>query len=346
MTEGNGSGSGLDRKTMESLDSLADWSRYDLPVVWSSPWEDDGDTTLSSLLAVADRGKYGVAKKGVPWESGHKLDIQGWGGVFNRERSRVVISPGPHQTYVQTNRTIDIGEDDSFTADGDVAVSIFGPPETEVNEDGTSTPLDTAIADTQWGKEELVVNGDMTWRFHEKKINMTAGGVNRIWLGGITRFIGMEGIICAGAHSRILAGAAVTMAGLASGDVYGGCARSAGVRLYLAGLGYRSMDVGEWMTASYIRQGNTTLVPAVGSTSPNMVKSSMASKAARIAAGVLPFVDILGGLAGLAMMPLMLLLALVNKLRGKPPKPVAAAPRVFNRTVGGSTVVRNSQLVT
>ena len=346
MAEDNGGNSERDRTTTKSLRSLADWGQYGLPAVESSPWQDDGETTLSSLLAVADRGQYALAKNGVPWESGHTLEIKGWGGVFSRERSRVMISPGPHQTHVQTNRTIDIDEDYSFTADRDVAISISGPPETAVNEDGTSTPLDAAIVDTQWGKDELVVNGDMTWEFHDHNINIIGGGVNRVWHGGITRLVGMEGIICAGAYARIVAGAAMTMAAVASGDVYGGCVRTSGARLHLAGFGYRSMDVGEWMMASYIRQGNTTLVPAVGSTSPNMVRRSMASKAARIAFGILPFADILHGVLGLALLPFRLLLALVNKVRKKPRKPVDVAPRVFNRTVGAAVIVRNSQLVT
>ena len=47
--------------------------------------------------------------------------------------------------------------------------------------------------------DSLDVNGDMDWEFHEK-LTIMSGTVNRLWHNGVTRYVGMEGIICGEAY--------------------------------------------------------------------------------------------------------------------------------------------------
>ena len=344
-------GSSLESRTLETLLGVADWGSHDIPQAPSMDWIDDPDTsTLASLLEVADRGRYGRATRGVPWRRGHELAIVGWGGVFDRSGRRVTITAGPMQSYVQTHRSVNIAADETFVCDQDLSITVGAPPADEESDTGTSsdgsdtgTTTDEALAGVAWGNETVRVGGDMHWKYHDRKLTVH-GAVNRVWLGGITRFVGMEGIICAGAFVRTLAGLSTTLGAVASGDVYGGCVRTSGARTVIAGLNYRSMDSGAWSCGTYSRLTSSTIVPVAPS--PNAAAASMLAKAAKVGLGVMPFADIALGMLGLLLMPLKLLWALINKARGIPPKPPTVAPRMLTRTVGAGTAVTTSEVHT
>ena len=183
------------------------------------------------------------------------------------------------------------------------------------------------------------MTGQAKMEFHERTTLMT-GTIERIWNGGVTRMTGMEGIICAGAFLRAFGGPSLHVTALASGDVYGGVARVSALRLNMAGLGYRSSDSGvQWATGVYIRSTNFTIEPALGTPSQTPMKKSWASKIGKILFGICPFFEILSGVFSLlVLMPLGLIVALINKLRRKPPKPpVPTVPRTRMRVAGISS---------
>lgn len=335
-------GSDLESKTVDSLRELADWSKHYTPPASSAEWTDDpSSSTLASLLEIADRGRYGHARHGLPWTRGQKLEITGWGGVFDRSRRRVTIAAGPMTSSVTTHRSVDIAGDDTLVCDQDLAITVGAPPTDD--ESDTETTPNEALADVAWGNDTVRVNGDMHWKYHDRSMTIH-GTVNRVWLGGITRIVGMEGIICAGAFARTLAGASVTLAALAAGDVYGGCARTSAARTAVAGFGYRSMDSGNWASGAYTRTTSITLVPVASS--PNAIQKSLKSKAAKVGLAVCPHFEIVAGVLGLAAAPFQILWGLIQKARGVEKKPPAIAPRMLTRTVGTASAVTTSEVHT
>ena len=254
----------------------------------------------------------GVAEP-VPWKDGHQLEITGRGGLYNLERRRVTVAAKAYHSRVRKNRDVQVTGDYTSTVDGDATVTI--------------APGNVPV--TSPGLEKLTVNGAATMEFGERRTLLT-GTVNRVWTGPIKRMIGMEGVICGGAFARIHAGPAMTIAALMSGDVYGGAARVAGARIYVAGLGYRSADSASWAMGAYIRSTNFTIEPEIGSPSQTTPASKMSEKIGRIAMGLCPFLEI--GI-GLLMLPIGLVSMLVNKIRRRSPKTAIGPPRM--RTING-----------
>ena len=96
---------------------------------------------------------------------------------------------------------------------------------------------------------------------------MLIGILNRQWNGGVMRLASMEGVICGGGFLRLIASPSATISGINSGDVYGGCARVAVVRSYLAVLQYRAAQTATWASAIYNRTATFVVEPVVGSPS-------------------------------------------------------------------------------
>ena len=157
---------------------------------------------------------------------------------------------------------------------------------------------------------------------------MMSGTVERHWEGAITRMAGMEGVICGGAYTRVYAAPLMTVAALATGDVYGVCARFAGARVHVAGFHYRAARLATWNTGTYVRSAATVVEPLIGSPGPGGPAKSFAAKAARllrVAGGLLPFVDIA---VGVAAFPVGIAKMIANKVRKREEPPPAGPPRL------------------
>ncbi len=285
-------------------------------------WQPTGNTTLDSLLAVTEWDRGDFQAKGTPWEPKHVLEIKAWGGLYSYDNRHVTIAPAGYRSQVSANRDVDITGDYTLESSGDLAVSI--------GDDGGS------------GRDKLTVEGNMDWSFHDKT-TMMWGTINRVWHGGVQRYVGMEGVICGGAFAKTFAGGAGSISALVSGDVYGGCARFSGSRVYLAGLNYRSADVASWMMGLYIRNTVVTIEPLVGpdTSSTRPVSTSAARMAGKIAMSLCPFLEIGIGLLGI---PVGIALFVAGLVRKKPAKPPPTQPRYRNRVAGVMTVFRTSDM--
>ena len=280
-------------------------------------WEPSGSNTLESLLAFADMPASEFASKGTPWEPGHQIQITGRGGMRSYDKRRVTIARSSYQSHVAGRRDEVIEGDYNLTVDGDHSVSVLST-------------------------DSLDVNGDMDWEFHEK-LTIMSGTVNRLWHNGVTRYVGMEGIICGGAFSKTFAAGSATICAVASGDVYGGCARVSASRLYIAGMNYRSAEAAIWQTGAYVRNTFVTLEPIIGSPADTKPESGIARMAAKLAMWTCPFLEI--G-AGVAMFPVGIAMAIKGLVAKKPPKPPSGAPRLRQRTVGVESRSRASEIST
>lgn len=269
-------------------------------------------------------GDAGPAEAG-PWGStGYELTIMGQGGWRSLERHRNAMILRSWSNYVREHRKVRIRGDSKFEwTKGSVFVKI--KKDVEPGLDDTREPW----AGTPWGRDELVVTGDMKWKCHEKT-TLLAGDVERTWEGSVSRMVGMEGIICGGAFARLFTGSANTIGALASGDVYGGCTRQAGTRTYLGGLGYRSADNATWNIGVYKRSAAIIVEPVLNSPSQNAHKKSMGSKLLKLAEASCPLFDIASGLVKLGLAVGKMIAA----RRGWKPKPPNVAPRTRTRNVG------------
>ena len=263
-----------------------------------------------------------------PWGStGYELIIMGQGGWRSLERHRNVMALRSWSNYVREHRKVTISGDSHLECtSGSVFVKV--KKDVEPGLDDTREPY----AGTAWGRDELVVTGDVEWKCKEKT-TLLSGSVERSWTGSVSRMVGMEGIICGGAFARVFAGASSTMSPLASGDVYGGCARVAGARVYLGGLGYRSADSAIWNIGVYSKSAAIIVEPAVGSPSQNAAKKSMGTKALKLLEAACPLFDIASGLVKLGIA----IGAMIAARRGWKPKPPNVAPRTRTRNVGLAT---------
>ena len=277
-------------------------------------WVPAEGTTLDALLAVADWRQHKFEDEGTPWEPNYELEIKGLGGIHSRDKHRITIAPRLYQSYVTGDRTSDISGDYTMIGERDVVTTV-GP---------------VAGSSKGTGHDKLTVKGDAEWTFHEKRTLMT-GTYNRRWEGRIDRFIGMEGVICGGVFTKTYVGAQSTLAGVFSGDVFGGCARFSASRNYLAGMNYRSADNAAWAAGIYVRGTAVTIEPAIGSPGAMMPASTAMATAARLALTVMPFLEI--GI-GLAMLPIGIVMAVAALVRRRPAAPLVGPPRLRNRTVG------------
>ncbi len=285
-------------------------------------WRTGDATTLDALLAMADCSGEELREKGVPWYPHHGLDITGWGGLHSHDAHRVTIAPGGYQSSVFGTRRVVVEDGLSLEVDGDLNESIGG--------DGGD------------GSDTLTVEGNADVAFHHKTTLMNNGTVNRLWRGGIVRYVGMEGVICAGIYTQFLIGGSATMSAVNSGDVYGGCARFSGARVYIAGINYRSVENVSWASAAYIRNTFVTIEPVIGSPAARTERYGMLRMAARLAMLTCPFLEI--G-AGLVMLPVGIALAIAALARGTPAKPPSGNPRLRQRNVLMEFRTRGSEML-
>ena len=311
-------------------------------------WLPSKATMLDSLLDIVNANAAEDPNQAnttpVPWRDGHAVDLSAFGGLESLEDRTVSIALGGYSNYMSSNLTQDISGDYTSNFEGP-AVYTFAAPE----EDESDTPPEESNSDATvarpmalYGDDTLTVKGNSDVRFKNRTVMMT-GRMQRTWLGGIARMACMEGIICGGFFTRIFAGPSLTITAIATGDIYGGAARVSGARMHIAGMGYRSAELSNWAIGYYARLTNFTIVPVIGSPS---AKAPVSSKdwAKKITFALLPFAEIF---AGLAMMPIGIILLIASKIRKSPKKPpVVGPPRLLNRTAGITQQAAGSVLIT
>ena len=273
--------------------------------------EGPGARLVEELLPFLEKGEGGEEAGGNtetpadPWHGNDRLQVAAAGGLVQREECTAVLARAYTDTVLGDSRT-EVAGDCERTVDGDVTVKVAG------------------------GTDALDVDGDAEIRFDERQV-MMSGTVEREWTGAITRMAGMEGVICGGAYTKVCAGAAMTVCAVATGDVYGVCARFAGARVHVAGLHYRTAQAAMWRTGAYVRSAGVVVEPLIGSPSQHGPAKSIGQKAMRILRGagaVLPFVDIAVGIIGV---PVGIAMLIANVVRKKSPEPPSGPPRLRMR---------------
>ena len=258
---------------------------------------------LLPFLEKGDGEADGAANgEAAPWHGSDRLQVSAAGGLVQRERCTAILARAYTDTVSADSRT-EVGTDCERRVDGDVSLRV------------------------EEGADALSVDGEAAIEFDERMVTMS-GMVEREWKGAITRMAGMEGVICGGAYTKVYAGGAMTVCAVATGDVYGACARFAGARVNVAGLHYRAARVAMWRAGAYVRSAGVVIEPLIGSPSQNGPAKSFAQKAARILKGVsavLPFVDIAVGILAL---PVGVVMLIANIVRKKNPEPPSGPPRL------------------
>ena len=287
-------------------------------------WRPAGTPILNGLMNYVPTGT-----DQRPWVPGHELWIKGQGGIVSKDRRQyTILGHGEYANHIGGCRKL-VANAQRITAGGELHTQIQ-----QADDVGDS------VGDIPWGRDSLTVSGDASMTFGSRTL-MMSGIVNRTWHGGVMRLASMEGIICGGAFLRLIASPSATMSGLNTGDVYGGCARVAAVRSYLAVLQYRAAQSAAWAMGVYTRNATYVIEPVVGSPSDQIPAKGLAKKLARlgqamrVARMLCPVLDILVGVVTLVPLGIF---ALFNLIRGvvkkRVPIPPSGPPRTRNRTVG------------
>lgn len=308
------------------------------------PWVDTsaGSATPaagSSLGAVVGAGS-GSASAGaspVPWRTGHALHLKGQGGVVQKERRHyTLVADGQYTNHIGGCRTLR-ADTQSFHTAGAMVVNV-----------GRTTVA--PARPVPWGSDALTVHGNADVEFHDRRI-MMAGLISRNYLGGVMRLASMEGVICGGFFMRSIFGPAMTASALMTGDVYGGVARVAMVRTYLALLHYRAAAAAAWASLTYMRCASFVIEPMLSVPSDRTPTGNAASKLARLSRtfsavrAICPPIDILCGVVMLPLLPIMLgkfLFMLLAKRAASHLRPKAKPPSGPPRTRIRNTAVRLS----
>lgn len=262
-----------------------------------------------------------------PWQAGHGLHIQGLGGLVSKERRHfTILGHGAYANHIGGCRTL-VANSQTIRTTKELTTSIGR---------GDNAPA----VDVPWGRDSLTVDGDAEITVGSRLV-MMSGFVERNWNGGVMRLASMEGVICGGAFVRLIASPSATLSGLMSGDVYGGCARVAAVRTYLAVLHYRAAATAAWACGLYYRNATFTVEPVIGSPAAGGPVSALAAKLARlarmleVARMLCPVLDILVGVVTFVPMGIYALYSLIAGIVKTPtPIPPAGPPRVRVRNSG------------
>ena len=307
---------------MTTETKMEDGKTEDAEKTTPEAWRDKDKSILEALLRHVPR-ETGLR----PWQPGHGLHIQGLGGVVSKERRHfTILGHGTYASHIGGCRTL-VADRQTIRTTKDSSMSI-----------GRSD--DAPDVDAPWGRDSLTVDGDAEITFGSR-LTLMSGFIERNWNGGVMRLASMEGVICGGAFLRLIASPSATLSGLMTGDIYGGCARTAAVRSYLAVLHYRAAQAAAWAVGVYSRNATFVVEPLIGSPSAGGPVSSIAEKLARlgkvlsVARMVCPPLDIFVGVLTAVPMGIYALFKLVAGVIKKPiPIPPAGPPRVRNRNRG------------
>ena len=275
----------------------------------------------------------------VPWTKKREMELRGVGGIESRERRAYTLvgRGGTYGSHVEGNRTLKAKYRESKVGD--------------------------AHTETIEETDKLEVMGNGSYRFKARGI-MMKGNIERQWNGGVMKIASMEGVMCAGAMVRTIGGIAMTLGGMATGDVYIGVARAAGMRLYIAQMLYRSSSAGAvWAIGLWVRNTTYTVVPVTlkpapgqkpaGKAAGKMARLNRTGKkimkglkaAATVGRMVCPVIDILLGIFSLVLIPFGIR-AMVKAHKTAKVQPLIAAPRLETRTAALTIETYGSKKVT
>lgn len=302
-------------------DDPAAWWDFDANDAPKS-WRPEGTPILNALMQHVP-----MATDRRPWQEGHELHMQGLGGLVSKERRHfTILGHGDYSNHIGGCRKL-VANTQSMRTQKHLTVSVAK---------GKSAP----DVDAPWGRDSLTVDGDAEMTFGSRTL-MMAGFVTRNWNGGVMRLASMEGVICGGAFLRLIASPSATLSGLMTGDVYGGCARAASVRTYLAVLHYRAAATAAWASGVYVRNTTFTIDPVTNVPTQGLPMTDIGKILARlgkmleIARMLCPVLDIFLGLVMLIPMGIYALAALIAGIVKSPnPLPPAGPPRLRTMNVG------------
>ena len=286
------------------------------------PWRPEGTPILNGLVQHVP-----FSTENRPWQAGHVLQIQGLGGLVSKERRHfTILGHGNYSNHIGGCRTL-VANSQTIRTTKELTTSVGR---------GDNAP----DVDVSWGRDSLTVDGDAEMTFGSRLV-MMSGFINRNWNGGVMRLASMEGVICGGAFVRLIASPSATLSGLMTGDVYGGCARVAAVRTYLAVLHYRAAATAAWASGVYYRNATFTIEPVIGSPAAGAPVSALVAKLARlarmleVARMLCPVLDIFVGVVMFVPLGIFALYGLIAGVIKKPiPIPPAGPPRIRVRNTG------------
>ncbi len=315
------------------------------------PWRPIEASLLESLLEVPDTQALDIYRTAVPWQNGYELSIVGSGGIQELEDRRVVIAALQHTSYVGGNLNKTVTGQSTLHVHGDVNLSVgeaakasAGSSAGSSSED-SGTSASTALTGVPFGEDKLTVIGDATWDVGDRMTLMT-GAIRRNWNGRVMRMAGMEGVICAGLHLRTIAGVSMSVSALMSGDVYGGAARAALLRMHVGGFMYRSVELCAWAGLAYVRSTNVTIEPVLGTPTQHTPETRLWMKLGRLALALCPFADMAIGIATIQLnLAIAIGGAIASKVKKDPPQPPAGRPRSRTRVVGVISEMKNIDLM-
>ena len=331
----DGEAQNTDAETAEA-EAEAKWWDNDA-ITPGDSWKDSDRSHLENLINVP--GLNADAGDPVPWVGKGELQLRGVGGIESRERRAYTLvgRGGVYGSHVEGNRTLNTVYRESKV----------GGPRTETIEH----------------TDELNVLGNASYRFKARGIMMT-GNIEKTWNGGVMKAASMEGVICGGVMVRTIGGAAMTLGGMATGDVYIGVARAAGMRLYIAQLLYRSTSgAAAWAIGLWVRNTTFTIVPVTMAPAPGQKPAGNAAQkmsrlnrtARKVAKGlkaaatvgrmVCPVIDILLGLLSILLIPFGIR-AMVKAYKQAKVQPLVAAPRLETRNAALTLETYGSKKVT
>ena len=321
---------------VQNTEAEAKWWESDA-ITPGDSWKDSDRSHLENLINVPELNA--DAGDPVPWMKKGRMELRGVGGIESRERRAYTLvgRGGVYGSHVEGNRTLN---------------TVYR--ESKVGGARTETIEHT---------DELEVTGNASYRFKARGI-MMKGHIEKRWNGGVMKAASMEGVICGGVMVRTIGGAAMTLGGMTTGDVYIAVARAAGMRLYIAQMLYRSTSSGAaWAIGLWVRNTTFTIVPVTLAPAPGQKpagnaaqKMSRLNRAARkVAKGlkaaatvgrmVCPVIDILLGLLSLLLIPFGIR-AMVKAHRLAKVQPLVAAPRLETRTAALTLETYGSKKIT
>lgn len=335
-------------------------------------WTSSEDTILESLLTIADAPDDDEDEaddddddhnQATPWQPGHELLFSSYGGQRSLERRRVSIASSRYSNRVTGNLDMKISRNFSQTFEGDSSLTLAAPPEPETpppedesedesggesggESEGSTIGRLLEDAPVTTGMDKLHVQGNADFNVNNRQYLMT-GFVDRLWYGGITKFCGMEGVICGGLSLVTHTGPSLQISLIASGDVYGGAARVSAARINIGALTYRSGDGMVWAMGYWGRFATFVIVPPIA---PEGVGDSKLKKGAKwalkLTGAILPFFEIASGLFSVLLLPFKLLLSLLMKIRAVRKLKSQVMQRIKNLIAGVKTRMTSSELST
>ena len=270
-----------------------------------------------------------------PWIAGSHLEVQAQGLLVSRDtvRERRVGAPegekGAYTSQVLGSREVRCDTHES-QCEGARYVIVAKPEEGE------------GAGDVPYGENVLEVADEAEIRF-KSRTTMMSGVLERTYKGGFIKAAPMEGVMCAGAFTRVIAGPSATASALASSDVYGASAKTAAVRIQMALMHYRACAGAARTHALYVRNATFAIEPIV-SVHAQTQQGAAAAKLARlgkvlgVAKMFCPLLDIACGLAGFVAGMGAGLFGLIRRaIKGpKPPPPQVTTPRIHVRNCGAT----------